>query len=30
VGRAPNNIEIHPILSIRFLEQPNATMSPQR
>jgi len=28
-GRAPNNIEIHPILSIRFLEQPSPTPSPQ-
>jgi len=27
-GRAPNNIEIHPILSIRFLDQPSPTTSP--
>jgi hypothetical protein len=27
VGRAPNNIEIHPILSIRFLDQPNPSTS---
>jgi len=27
-GRAPNNIEIHPILSIRFLDQPNPATSP--
>ena len=28
VGRAPNNIEIHPILSIRFLGQPTPAASP--
>ena len=27
LGRAPNNIEIHPILSIRFLDQPNPSTS---
>jgi hypothetical protein len=27
-GRAPNNIEIHPILSIRFLGQPTPSASP--
>ena len=27
VGRAPNNIEIHPILSIRFLDQSNPSTS---
>jgi hypothetical protein len=27
-GRAPNNIEIHPILSIRFLDQPPSITSP--
>jgi hypothetical protein len=27
-GRAPNNIEIHPVLSIRFLEQPTPATSP--
>lgn len=27
-GRAPNNVEIHPILSIRFLDQPNPNTSP--
>ena len=27
-GRAPNNIEIHPILSIRFLGQPTPATSP--
>ena len=27
-GRAPNNIEIHRILSIRFLEQPSPTPTP--
>jgi len=27
-GRAPNNIEIHPILSIRFLDQPTPAPSP--
>ncbi len=27
-GRAPNNIEIHPILSIRFLDQPTPATSP--
>jgi len=26
-GRAPNNIEIHPILSIQFLDQPNPSAS---
>jgi len=28
VGRAPNNIEIHPILSIQFLSQPTPATSP--
>ena len=28
LGRAPNNIEIHPILSIRFLDQQSPTTSP--
>jgi hypothetical protein len=28
VGRAPNDIEIHPILSIRFLGQPNPSTTP--
>ena len=27
-GRAPNNIEIHPVLSIRFLGQPSPTPTP--
>ncbi len=27
-GRAPNNIEIHPIISIRFLDQPTPATSP--
>jgi hypothetical protein len=27
-GRAPNNIEIHPILSIQFLDQPTPATSP--
>jgi hypothetical protein len=27
-GRAPNNIEIHPILSIRFLDHPTPSTSP--
>jgi hypothetical protein len=27
-GRAPNNIEIHPVLSIRFLDQPSPGTSP--
>jgi hypothetical protein len=28
IGRAPNNFEIHPILAIRFLDQPTPSTSP--
>jgi hypothetical protein len=28
IGRAPNNFEIHPILAIRFLDQPTPSTNP--